>query len=820
MKPKRFVRLLYLTLTTVSLATAAVGETVPVPIEVIGQRQRTIPATPADQRSVDLMIPVRLAPGIPAGARVVTVEVTSGGQALDTSAFRFRTRSNGSPGMALLMVTIDLTQAAAEGTYTVTVQPQAVAPPPGQKPSALAQSPAPLVFTFTKAPAELRVMSSPLRIERVVYLPGCDDITPRALVLSETAGKSPLILSNSLWVSELQRADHRPVGAQLRFTLPRSISAWGQQTAQLAVAGRLPLGTLSGTLTVRSPQLSGRSVDFPFDVVARISLWWLFLTLAASIALGYLVRTRLDARRQQLEAAIGAEQKRGELRDLVNRTQDLELRSNLKQVLQTLNDELSRATRPAALTSAADKAKAATEVLLKAAADTRTALRAKLVSWRAALGSPLGNAPPIEKFIQDALSRIAAQDRALTEGAITTVEEFCDQEESNLPAQVRVTVESWLANLESALDAMGAWPETLFDQVAQTVRQKITALRPMLDGIKRPENLADPLQSAAKLAAEMQFDLAGTAVSAVRRQAEDILGRLEQLSDPKLQPTLAQVRSALSKLSVAPADSPLDLTVIGERVRELRTGLTSALGRAFSLAAPDDPSTPSGLAEGRFGQALVDVLRHRPSVERDHLSAVSFDLAGSFQPVDDDLAALLGKTPVAAPSWTAALKTPERATAGEPLTAEVVLTAAADRPLPSVTVRWLIDGSLAATGQPGSLTWTFTPSSPGTVVLRAEISAPATGEAAVRENVLQVGAAEGFAAIPLLLKKQQAGEAVQTVVFGILIASIGFAILQGTFVGTFENFLAAVLWGFTVDIGLAKIREIAGPLLSRAPTFP
>jgi hypothetical protein len=45
-------------------------------------------------------------------------------------------------------------------------------------------------------------------------------------------------------------------------------------------------------------------------------------------------------------------------------------------------------------------------------------------------------------------------------------------------------------------------------------------------------------------------------------------------------------------------------------------------------------------------------------------------------------------------------------------------------------------------------------------------------------------------------------------------------IFQGTWYGTFMDFLAAVLWGFSVDVSVAKVREIASPVLGRVVPLP
>ena len=89
------------------------------------------------------------------------------------------------------------------------------------------------------------------------------------------------------------------------------------------------------------------------------------------------------------------------------------------------------------------------------------------------------------------------------------------------------------------------------------------------------------------------------------------------------------------------------------------------------------------------------------------------------------------------------------------------------------------------------------------------------GEIRSAEIDLFVRPPQGYTAIAALEAQRAGGELVQTVVSGFFIALIGFAIFRQSFVGSFDDFLAAALWGFTVDLGVAKVREYAAPVLSR-----
>ena len=71
------------------------------------------------------------------------------------------------------------------------------------------------------------------------------------------------------------------------------------------------------------------------------------------------------------------------------------------------------------------------------------------------------------------------------------------------------------------------------------------------------------------------------------------------------------------------------------------------------------------------------------------------------------------------------------------------------------------------------------------------------------------------------LDRQISGvEWAQTAVAGVLIAGAGYLIFSSAWVGTFPDIFAAFLWGFTTDIGTAKVLEIARPLLARSVPFP
>jgi hypothetical protein len=86
--------------------------------------------------------------------------------------------------------------------------------------------------------------------------------------------------------------------------------------------------------------------------------------------------------------------------------------------------------------------------------------------------------------------------------------------------------------------------------------------------------------------------------------------------------------------------------------------------------------------------------------------------------------------------------------------------------------------------------------------------------------IIQVRPQHGFSAVHQIVAQLGKDELTQSIVSGFFIVAAGYAIFQGVWSGTFMDFLGAALWGFSVDIGAAKVREIASPLLSRPVPLP
>src|SRR6202043_3889358 len=110
----------------------------------------------------------------------------------------------------------------------------------------------------------------------------------------------------------------------------------------------------------------------------------------------------------------------------------------------------------------------------------------------------------------------------------------------------------------------------------------------------------------------------------------------------------------------------------------------------------------------------------------------------------------------------------------------------------------------------------FAPSNAGVLAISVRAVDTVTGEERRTSTNIRVRAQHGSDSVTVLASQLEKDEGIQTAVSGVFIAAVGYAIFQGNWYGTFLDFLAAALWGFSVDFSVARVREIATPLLGRA----
>ena len=255
----------------------------------------------------------------------------------------------------------------------------------------------------------------------------------------------------------------------------------------------------------------------------------------------------------------------------------------------------------------------------------------------------------------------------------------------------------------------------------------------------------------------------------------------------------------------------------------VRASVAAALSAAVPVPAVGrDDAVREGLREGDFARALEAVIALRATPFERALGTRGTEAAAEQPSLLRPGRVLQARvTEGGAPAWALRIgATPSLARVGEPINLHADIVVPHGDPVPVVSITWEVGGQPTAAGAPGYLDHQVTPRRSGPLVVRATATDPATGTRAAAETTLQVHPAEGFAAVRALSNALTWTEALQTTISGILIASAGYAIFERAFIGTYGDILAALLWGFSVDVGVARVREMAAPLLARTVPVP
>ena len=359
---------------------------------------------------------------------------------------------------------------------------------------------------------------------------------PNTLLLSETSGDSSVNPYEQEWHSELSLADGQALPGRLLVSDLKAIEPWKQIIAQVALEGTLPLGTGRGTITIRAPELAADQTDFSVDVVSRVSLVWLVIFLYCSIWVGWLFREYLEKRRERDKALIAAEEQRGLMLGLIDKTVDDELKRQLKKELDKLVTAIGgKAGKPEELTKAAEEARQKTEVILKDAATKRTQLETDIKKTLAALDTP-EQAPAVDRAIKPAMEWLKARQSDLQAGFINTVEEALETGKPDWLNEIRHSLQDWLGQVGTALGKMRLWPENDFEPQFRTFnKDSVTPTVDKIKGINDFDKLGDFLRTtAADIWWQLTSNLFKHRNEEIKRQATDIIQDLQKaLSGPR-----------------------------------------------------------------------------------------------------------------------------------------------------------------------------------------------------------------------------------------------------------------------------------------------
>jgi hypothetical protein len=757
----------------------------------------------AQKTTVTFTIPARLAT---AGVKLRRWSISQDGRLIDRGAttIDFQMSADGTPE---LVAKFDLSELNASGRYQTTLE--FVAP----KPAAPAELEQTVQLKLNKPAAELRI-STPLRIERTVYLPSrwpfdylpswlLFELIPETIILTESSGKSWVNIDPQKWDVVLRHGDDAPEGQPLQVTLPTSIDGWGQAKATIELDGPVSIGTTSGTLTIRAPQLAAQTVDFAVTLVSRVTALWLLPVIVTAIGLGWYFRDYLEKRRGRLAAIVPAEQELATLDDLINATADRTYRDSLERTRDTLVGKIEeKAGTPETIAKATAKAATEREAVAKAISDLRDKLGTSLQAWSrpGTVKEPLPD--EVALVLNTLRDLVNGLTKSLEDGLLTEVNGRLTDLVPNVTFKLREVLREWLSQFNDLKSTPPApWPETPLSTKLSGIVAEADKLAHELDGPDSAEALWKVLLSAGTLLGHFKQDLLGTVHDKVVATAN--LARVTvRKFGPKLGPKADAIEAAAAALpDEAGAGKKTAAAEFTDRLKSLRAAMVDGLSAAWNDTAHPLP----GLEQGNFSTALAALENKLQPAEK--------DLSEEAPPIRTgaDIAAELARIPervttTAVPKWKIVLEA-SAATVSEPVTVRARLIVPLGSNQPDVTLSWSKVGIPVGQSAPGTFERSFAFSEPGPVAVGV-VAVDSVGASDSATLILHVRAVHGARTVASVQETLANVEWIQNIGAGAIITVAGWLIFSPTFTGAFPEFFAAFLWGFSADIGIAKVREL------------
>jgi hypothetical protein len=778
----------------------------------------------AKKTAVEFTIPARLSA---AEVKLRRWSISQDGRIIDRNGSTIAIRTS-ADGMAELFASFDLSKMNASGRYQATLEfvapkqastradPAASGPSTGQPLTApehaeLAQT---VQLKLNKPAAELRI-STPLRLDRTVYFPAVWPfgrpwkLEPDTITLAEASGKSWVKINPLVWDVVLRHGDDPPQDHLLQVMLPDSIDGWGQAQAKMELNGPVSLGTTSGTLTIRAPQLAAQTVDFAVTLVSRVTALWLLPVIVIGIALGWYFRNWLDARRSRLAAIVPAEQELATLDDLINATADRTSHDRLEQARSTLAGKIEeKGGTPETIATATATAATEREAVVKAMNDLRDKLRTTLQAWSrpATVREPLPDeAAPI---LEELRGLVTGLTRSLDDGLLNEVDRQLMNTLPYVTQRLHTTLSEWLRQFdELKTTPPDDWPQTPLAAKLALITAEANKLTGELNASEDGEGLWKALISAANLLSHFKQDLLGTVkdrVAAVGELAIETLRKFGAGMTPKAD-AIAAAAAELPGEAVAGARNAAE--EFTNHLNKLRATIAAGLAAAWNDAARPLP----GLDRGDFPTALAALENNLQTAER----GLGEESAPPPRRTSADFAAELARLPerttaIAVPKWKIVLEA-IAATLSEPVTVRARLIVPLGIDQPDVTLSWFKAGIPAGRSGPGTFERSFTFSEPGPVAVSV-VAVDAMDVSDSATLIVQVYAVHGARTVASVQQTLSNVELIQNIGAGAIITLAGWLIFSPSFTGSFPEFFAAFLWGFSADIGIAKVRELTESL--------
>lgn len=330
-----------------------------------------------------------------------------------------------------LMLTVTLSSAMRPGTYSIRFGVL-------RKDEVLQKSSINLVL-----PAATVNLPTSVVIHQVRGLRG-DTLEGKELTIFESSLRSRLtgVTVRQLRVDAPETA---PDGLTLNYPKSGLIPPGGKASLTGSLGGPFPLGTVSGQLELSATELAA-PVQVPFQVKTRRVHWALWLTLAAGLVFGYLMRTKLQSIIQMSELRVQVADVLRQLQARLNEYKDTRFqealephRGDLQAALSIKDPESVQAT----VKAAEAELKKALENLVanKKAAQTRLDGLAKTVA------TPWSLPDDIQSLIVDARTRVQAAQTDIDSGDPASAEKALTALAGDFAESLRNPTKDWKRKL-------------------------------------------------------------------------------------------------------------------------------------------------------------------------------------------------------------------------------------------------------------------------------------------------------------------------------------------------------------------------------------
>jgi hypothetical protein len=807
------------------------AEATVVPLITLDTTELELVQRSATNKHVDFAIPARLNT---AGVEIRRWSIAQGGRLIDSAGTQIKLGPIAN-ARTTVIASFDLDHLDIAGPYIATVELAAPPEPPpavpkGGSDASATTTPSPeqkdreqtVQLKLNKPAAELRV-STPLQIERTVWLPCLSFLEPDRITFNEAAGKSWVRTDPNSWNVVLRRANEPEEGRRLKVQLPAAIDGWGQADASVALDGWISLGTTSGTLTVRAPQLAAQTVDFPVTIVSHLSRIWLVVTIILGILLGWYFRDVLDKRRERLEATIPAQQELDTATALIAKTVDKTFKQSLIDARTNL-DKVARANASTAqqIKDATAKAIAEREKIVKEIADLVAKVKTARESWEK-VGHDIGPVPVNVRTELGTLRRVLEQSgNRLNNGDLTGLDKELDDGLTERREKLHDAVKTWVETFVLDVDDLKKkkpWPDTKIPDAIAAIDGDGSKLKTSADAAMTADAVATLVADTARLLATFRDRLSGRGVRDVRTIAHVVSEALTK-RDSKLKGEAGKIDKTAEQLPAkADGDAALDeAETLVAALNAAHDAIVAGLTVAWNDASKELP----GLSAGSFTTALNE-LANKPKPAQQQLGDDDRRLAQAKPATTaDELRDLLAEADAvpagAAPAWTIELEAPD-AFAFEPVLVRIKVRAPTGQNQPEVTLRWSENGQFIGATEPGILQWSFywAQAAPVTIEVTATDRNGVTAQATRTINVRLRDTEMTVGGLQVSLEKVTYA---QKLVAGALIVAGGWVIFSPNFIGNFTELFGALLWGFSVDVGSAKLGELTEQVKGLKPTIP